>query len=256
MEIIQERLEREENVELIQTAPNVTYEVIAQTPNGRQVLRVDNPAKLPDDDLIHEWREPIIRAAIIIPTESIGVIMTLCRERRGVLEKTESISKTRVILTYKLPFAEMVFDFYDKLKSVTRGYGTIDYRFIGYEPAELCRLRILVAGDEVDALSIILHRENAELRGRRVLRVLRKAIPRQMFEVTLQAGIGKKIIAREDISAISKNVTAKCYGGDISRKRKLWDKQKEGKKRMKSVGNVEIPQEAFMAVLKSNDDVE
>jgi GTP-binding protein LepA len=256
MEIIQERLEREEGVELIQTAPNVTYEIVAQTPSGRQVLRIDNPAKLPDDELVHEWREPMVRAQIIIPTDGLGPIMTLCRERRGTLEKTESISKTRVMLHYKLPFSEIVFDFYDKLKSITRGFGTLDYRFVGYEPAELCRIRILVAGDEVDALSVIIHRENAERRGRRILRVLRKEIGRQMFEVSLQAAIGRKIIAREDISALAKNVTAKCYGGDISRKRKLWEKQKEGKKRMKSVGSVDIPQEAFMAVLKSNEDVD
>ena len=256
MEIIQERLEREENVELIQTAPNVTYEIEAQTPSGKQVLRIDNPAKLPDDGLIHEWREPVVRAQLIIPTECIGVIMQLCQERRGTYEKTEYISKTRVILTYRLPFAEVVYDFYDKMKSMTRGYGTFDYRFIGFEPSNLVRLRIMVAGSEVDALSVIVHRETAELRGRRILRVLRKEIPKQMFEVALQAAIGKKVIAREDIGALAKNVTAKCYGGDISRKRKLWEKQKEGKKRMKSVGNVDIPQEAFMAVLKSNEDVD
>jgi GTP-binding protein LepA len=256
MEIIQERLEREEGVELIQTAPNVTYEIIAQTPNGRQTMRVDNPARLPDDALIVEWREPMVKAQIIVPNESIGVIMNLCRDRRGVFEKTESISKTRVILHYKLPFSEIVYDFYDKLKSVTRGYGTFDYRMIGYEEADLVRLRILVAGQEVDALSVIVHAENSEHKGRRILRALRKEIPRQMFEVSLQVAIGRKIIAREDIGALAKNVTAKCYGGDITRKRKLWEKQKEGKRRMKAVGQVDIPQEAFMAVLRSNEDVE
>ncbi|HTF55919.1 MAG TPA: translation elongation factor 4 [Planctomycetota bacterium] len=254
MEIIQERLEREEKVDLIQTAPSVTYEILAQTEHGKAVLRIDNPAKLPDDPLIEEWREPVVRASIIVPTESIGAIMSLCEARRGTYEKTEYISPLRVILTYKLPFAEIVYDFYDKLKSMTRGYGTLDYRFLGYEIADLTRLRILVGGQEVDALSIIIHRENSEQKGRRILRVLRKEIPRQMFEVTLQAAIGKKVIAREDISALKKDVTAKCYGGDISRKRKLWEKQKEGKKRMKSIGRVEIPQAAFMAVLKGSDE--
>jgi GTP-binding protein LepA len=254
MEIIQERLEREEKVDLIQTAPSVTYEIEAQTEHGRAILRIDNPAKLPDDPLILEWREPVVRASIIVPAESIGAIMSLCEGRRGTYEKTEYISPIRVILTYKLPFAEIVYDFYDKLKSMTRGYGTLDYRFLGYEPADLTRLRILVGGQEVDALSIIIHRENSEQKGRRILRVLRKEIPRQMFEVSLQAAIGKKVIAREDISALKKDVTAKCYGGDISRKRKLWEKQKEGKKRMKSIGRVEIPQAAFMAVLKGSDE--
>ncbi|MBI4565047.1 MAG: elongation factor 4 [Planctomycetes bacterium] len=254
MEIIQERLEREEGVELIQTAPSVTYEIVARTEHGRAVLRVDNPAKLPDDSLLEEWREPVVRASLIVPTESIGAIMSLCEGRRGTYEKTEYISPTRVILTYKLPFAEIVYDFYDRLKSLTRGYGTLDYRFIGYETSDLTRLRILVGGQEVDALSVIFHRETAEQKGRRILRVLRKEIPRQMFEVALQAAIGKKVIAREDISALAKNVTAKCYGGDISRKRKLWEKQKEGKKRMKAVGRVEIPQEAFMAVLRGAEE--
>ena len=254
MEIIQERLEREEKVDLIQTAPSVTYEILAQTEHGRAVLRIDNPAKLPDDPLIEEWREPVVRASIIVPAESIGTIMSLCESRRGTYEKTEYISPIRVILTYKLPFAEIVYDFYDKLKSMTRGYGTLDYRFLGYENADLTRLRILVGGQEVDALSIIIHRENSEQKGRRILRVLRKEIPRQMFDVSLQAAIGKKVIAREDISALKKDVTAKCYGGDISRKRKLWEKQKEGKKRMKSIGRVEIPQSAFMAVLKGSDE--
>jgi GTP-binding protein LepA len=254
MEIVQERLEREEGVELIQTAPNVTYEIVAQTHHGRQVMRIDNPAKLPDDNLVVEWREPMVRASIIVPSDCIGAIMSLCEGRRAKYEKTEYISKTRVILTYKVPFAEIVYDFYDKLKSFTRGYGTLDYRFLGYEEANLVRLRILVGGMEVDALSVIIHRETSEQKGRRILRVLRKEIPKQMFEVALQASIGAKIIAREDISALKKNVTAKCYGGDISRKRKLWEKQKEGKKRMKAVGRVDIPQEAFMAVLRSEDE--
>jgi GTP-binding protein LepA len=254
MEIVQERLEREEHVDLIQTAPNVTYEIVAQTHEGPKVMRIDNPAKLPDEAMIKEWREPMVRATIIIPADSIGTIMKLCQDRRGEYLKTEYISKTRVIIHYKLPFAEIVYDFYDKLKSMTRGYGTLDYHFIGYVPGDLCRLRILVAGNEVDALSIIIHRETAEQKGRKVLKVLRKEIPKHLFEIALQAAIGGKIIAREDIGSVGKNVIAKCYGGDISRKRKLLEKQKEGKKRMKNVGAVEIPQDAFMAVLKAGDE--
>ena len=254
MEIVQERLEREEHVDLIQTAPNVTYEILAQTHEGPKVMRIDNPAKLPDEAMIKEWREPMVRATIIIPAESIGAIMQLCQDRRGEYLKTEYISKTRVILHYKMPFAEIVYDFYDKLKSLTRGYGTLDYHLIGYSAAELCRLRILVAGNEVDALSVIVHRATAEQKGRKVLKVLRKEIKRHLFEIALQAAIGGKIIAREDIGSVGKNVLAKCYGGYISRKRKLLEKQKEGKKRMKNVGAVEIPQEAFMAVLKAGDE--
>jgi GTP-binding protein LepA len=254
MEIVQERLEREEGVDLIQTAPNVTYEILAQTHEGPRVMRIDNPAKLPDDAMIKEWREPMVRATLIVPAESIGAIMQLCQDRRGEYLKTEYISKTRVILYYKMPFAEIVYDFYDKLKSMTRGYGTLDYNLLGYQPAELCRLRILVAGNEVDALSVIVHRATAEQKGRKVLRVLRKEIPRHLFEIALQAAIGGKIIAREDIGAVGKNVLAKCYGGDITRKRKLLEKQKEGKRRMKNVGAVEIPQSAFMAVLRAGDE--
>jgi GTP-binding protein LepA len=256
MDIVQERLEREENVDLIQTAPNVTYEIIAQTHEGPRVMRIDNPAKLPEDGLIKEWREPMVHATLIIPTESIGAILQLCQDRRGEYLKTEYISKTRVILTYKMPFAEIVYDFYDKLKSLTRGYGTLDYRLTGYSPANLCRLRILVAGNEVDALSVIVHRETAEQKGRKILKVLRKEIPRQLFEIALQAAIGGKVIAREDIGSVGKNVLAKCYGGDITRKRKLLEKQKEGKRRMKNIGNVEIPQNAFMAVLRTGEEAE
>ncbi|MBI2900102.1 MAG: elongation factor 4 [Planctomycetes bacterium] len=256
MEIIQERLEREEGVSLIQTAPNVTYEVLADRGQGTQQFRIDNPAKLPDDQFIREWREPIVRAKIITPAEHIGVVMALCEDRRGTYLKTTYLSPIRVILEYRLPFAEIVYDFYDKLKSGTRGYGTLDYVVEKYQEADLCHLRILVGGQEVDALSTIVARQNAERKGRSILRVLRKEIPRQMFEVTLQAAIGKKIIAREDISPLKKDVTAKCYGGDISRKRKLWEKQKEGKKRMKAIGRVEIPQEAFMAVLRAGEEGE
>ena len=254
MEIVQERLEREEKVTLIQTAPNVTYEILAQSPEGPKVMRIDNPAKLPDEGLIREWREPMVRATLIVPSDCIGSIMQLCEERRGEYLRTEYISSTRVILSYKLPFAEIVYDFYDRLKSLTRGYGTFDYSITGYVPAKLCRLKILVGGQEVDALSIIVHRDTAERKGRKVLKVLRKEIPRHLFEVALQAAIGGKIIAREDIGAVHKNVLAKCYGGDITRKRKLLEKQKEGKRRMKSIGKVEIPQEAFMAILRSSDE--
>ncbi len=254
MDIIQERLEREGDVSLIQTAPNVTYEVLVDKGQGSQLLRIDNPAKLPDDGFIREWREPLVKAKIITPVEHIGLVMALCEERRGTYLKTTYLSPTRVILEYRLPFAEIVYDFYDKLKSGTRGYGTLDYNVEKYQPAELCRLRILVGGQEVDALSTIVAREFAERKGRAVLRVLRKEIPRHLFEVALQAAIGKKVIAREDIAPLAKNVTAKCYGGDITRKRKLWEKQKEGKKRMKAIGRVEIPQEAFMAVLRAGEE--
>ncbi len=256
MEIAQERLEREESVDLIQTAPNVTYEVVYQSKGGLQTIHVDNPAKLPDEGLIREWREPMVRATILIPAEFIGPIMALCEERRGEYVKTEYISRTRVAITYVLPFAEIIYDFYDRLKSLTRGYGTLDYTMTGYVPADLCRLRILVSGQEVDALSAIVHRATAPQKGRKVLKVLRKEIPRHMFDIPLQAAIGGKIIAREDIGAVRKNVLAKCYGGDVTRKRKLLEKQKEGKKRMKNVGRVEIPQEAFMAVLRTSGEGE
>lgn len=254
MEIVQERLEREEKVELIQTAPNVTYEVVAQTREGPKVLRVDNPARLPDEGTIREWREPVVRATLILPADAIGPVMRLCEERRGEYLRTDYISSTRVLLTYRLPFAEIIYDFYDRLKSLTHGYGTLDYTLTGFVPADLCRLRILVGGQEVDALSSIVHRSTAEQKGRRILKVLRREIPRHLFEIPLQAAIGGKIIAREDIGAVRKNVLAKCYGGDITRKRKLLEKQKEGKKRMKAVGRVEIPQEAFLAVLRSAEE--
>jgi GTP-binding protein LepA len=234
----------------------VTYEIIANTHEGLKRLRIDNPAKLPDEATIREWREPMVRATIIIPAEFIGPIMQMCQDRRGDYIKTDYISKTRVVIHYKMPFAEIVYDFYDKLKSITRGYGTLDYHMTDYEPADLCRLRILVAGDEVDALSVILHKDTAERKGRAILKTLKKEIHRQLFEIALQAAIGAKIIAREDIGSVGKNVIAKCYGGDISRKRKLLEKQKEGKKRMKNVGNVEIPQSAFMAVLKAGDEAD
>ncbi|MBI2923673.1 MAG: elongation factor 4 [Planctomycetes bacterium] len=250
MEIVQQRLERDMDVDVIQTAPNVTYEVVRRARGSQpEVLRVDNPAKLPDDGEIEEFREPICRLKLITPTDSIGDVMKLCLDRRGQFVSQEYISPIRVILTYDIPFAEIIFDFYDKMKSITRGYGTMDYQVLGYQPDNLVRLRILVAGEEVDALSIVCHRDQGEYKGRRMIQILRKEIPRHLFEVALQAAIGGRVIARETIKAVGKNVTAKCYGGDISRKRKLLEKQKEGKKKMKNVGSVEIPQKAFLSVL-------
>ncbi|MFV1958727.1 MAG: translation elongation factor 4 [Planctomycetota bacterium] len=251
MEIVQERLERESDVDLVQTAPNVTYEVLTE---AGEVLRIEKPSDVPDANLIDEFREPIARCSMIIPTDNIGAIMKICTDRRGVYVETQYLSPTRVMLVFDIPLQEIVFDFYDHLKSVTRGYGTLDYEVTGFSKSELVRLRILVNAKEVDALSLICHRSVAEGRGRRVLRRLRKKIPRHLFAVPLQAAIGGKIVARETIAALRKDVTAKCYGGDITRKRKLLEKQKKGKKRMKQVGSVEIPQEAFLSVLGSDDD--
>jgi len=246
MEIVQERLERESNVSVVQTAPNVTYEVV--TTRG-DVIRIDNPARLPEEHLIAEFREPIVRASLVVPTESIGAIMKLNEDKRSTYLKTEYLGPQRVILSYEVPLAEIIYDYYDALKSMTRGYGTLDYEVIGERPAKLARLKILVNGVEVDALSTIVHAEKAEFIGRNLIRRLKKEIPRHLFEIPLQAAIGGRVIARENIAPVRKNVTSKCYGGDITRKRKLLEKQKEGKKRMKAVGSVEIPQTAFMAVL-------
>jgi GTP-binding protein LepA len=256
MDILQEKLRRDQSVEVIKTAPNVTYELLARRGGKEEVLHVDNPARIPDEADIVEWREPYVRLDLILPADCIGATLKLCEDRRGLYVKTEYISPTRVMIAYDLPFPEMILDFYDRFKSVTRGYGSMDYHLIGYFPGELCRLRILVAEQEVDALSTIVHRDNAYRIGRRILQVLRKEIPRQMFQVALQAAIGAKIIAREDIKPFKKHVTGKCYGGDITRKRKLWEKQKEGKKKMKAIGRVEVPQEAFMAVLKASQESE
>ena len=250
MEIIQERLERESKIEVVQTAPSVTYEI--ETRDGT-IKKIDNPGQLPDPSNIKEIREPIVKASIITPADYIGGVMTLCEERRGAYQKTEYISPQRVILEYEFPLAEIIYDFFDKLKSLTRGYGTMNYTLKGFRADDLCKVDILVAGKRVEPLSFIVHRSNSEQRGRRVLARLRKEIPRQLFEVALQAAIGGKIIARENIKSVGKNVTAKCYGGDITRKRKLLEKQKEGKKRMKNIGNIEVPQEAFMAVLETGD---
>jgi GTP-binding protein LepA len=251
MEIVQQRLERESNLSLVQTAPTVTYEVLNR---DGETLHISNPTRIPDAGAIEEFREPIARLNFIIPSDSIGAIMQLCEDRRGVYLKTEYLSPSRAILTYELPLAEMIYDLYDKLKSATRGYGTMDYEVIGYRAGDLCRLDILVAGQRVDALSSIVHRMHADRRGRKLVKKLKGEIERHQFEVAIQAAIGSRVIARESISALRKNVTAKCYGGDITRKRKLLEKQKEGKKRMKQVGNVEISQEAFLSVLDDSED--
>ena len=251
MEIVQQRLERESNLSLVQTAPTVTYEILGR---DGEVSHISNPTRIPDAGAIEEFREPLARLNFIIPSDSIGAIMQLCEDRRGVYQKTEYLSPTRAILTYELPLAEMIYDLYDKLKSATRGYGTMDYEVIGYRAGDLCRLDILVAGQRVDALSSIVHRAHADRRGRKLVKKLKGEIERHQFEVAIQAAIGSRVIARESISALRKNVTAKCYGGDISRKRKLLEKQKEGKKRMKQVGNVEISQDAFLSVLDDSED--
>lgn len=251
MEIIQERLEREYEQELITTVPNVEYRVVKL--DGDVVL-VDNPAQMPLAGDIERVEEPYIKAQIITPTEYIGNIMKLCTDRRGVYRNTTYIDPTRADLRYELPLSEIIFDFYDKLKSTSRGYASLDYDFLEYRESDLVKLDILLNNESVDALSTIVHREKSYEWGKKLCAKLRKLIPRQMFEVVIQAAIGSKIIARDQISAIRKNVIAKCYGGDISRKRKLLEKQKEGKKRMKQVGRVEIPQEAFLAVLAMEED--
>jgi GTP-binding protein LepA len=250
MEIIQERLEREFSIEVVQTAPTVTYE-IAMTDGTAK--RIDSPSELPNPTHILEIREPYIVMNLILPADSVGAIMKLCEDRRGIYKKTEYIGATRVILVYEIPLAEVIYDFYDRLKSATRGYGTMDYDFIGFRAGNLVKMDILVNGDRVDALSVIVHKDHAEQRGRRLLVRLKEEIARHLFEIPLQAAIGGKVIARETIKSVGKNVTAKCYGGDVTRKRKLLEKQKEGKKRMKRVGSVDIPQEAFMAILESGE---
>jgi GTP-binding protein LepA len=248
-EIIQQRLERDCELDLVQTAPNVTYEILSRK---GETLSIDNPQDVPDAGQIEEFREPIARISFLLPSENIGDIMGLCADRRGIYLRTEYLSPTRAILVYELPLAEVIYDMYDKLKSVTHGYGTMDYDIIGFQPADLVRLDILVHGKRVDALSTIVHRAMADRRGRKLVKKLRGEIDRHLFEIAIQAAIGSRIIARESIAPMRKNVTAKCYGGDITRKRKLWAKQAAGKKRMKQVGQVEIPQEAFLAVLESD----
>ena len=250
MEIIQQRLEQESDLDLVQTAPNVTYEI--DTVAG-ETIQIHTPQDVPDAGQIEEFRQPIVRVSLLLPTEYIGPAMKLCEDRRGKYIRTEYLSPTRAILIYDIALAEVIYDMHDRLKSATKGFGTMDYEVLGYFPANLVRLDILVGGNRVDALSIICDQRDADPRGRAVVKKLRKEIDRHMFEVALQAAIGTRIIARETISALRKNVTAKCYGGDISRKRKLWAKQKEGKKRMKSIGSVDIPQKAFLAVLDTGE---
>ncbi|MEZ6127295.1 MAG: translation elongation factor 4 [Planctomycetaceae bacterium] len=251
MEIVQQRLEREQDMDLIQTAPNVTYEILNKK-GETQVI--DNPQDVPDPSTIEEFREPIARVTFIVPSENVGTIMQLSQDRRGVYRNTEFLGPQRAQVIYELPLSEIVYDMYDKLKSVTRGYGTMDYEIIGYQAADLVKMDILVKGERVDALSSIVHRSTSDRRGRALVKRLKTEINKHQFEIAIQAAIGAKIIARETISAFRKNVTAKCYGGDITRKRKLLEKQKEGKKRMKQFGAVEIPQKAFLSVLEANRD--
>jgi GTP-binding protein LepA len=247
MEIVQERLEREYNMDLVTTAPGVLYRV---TTTDGEVLEIDSPAKLPDAGRIARLEEPIITAMILTPSEFVGPILQLCQDKRGIQKKLEYLKSDRVLITYELPFNEVVMDFYDRLKTMSRGYASLDYHVTGFWESPLVKMDILVNAEPVDALSIIVHRDAAYDRGRALASKMRELIPRQMFEIAIQASIGNRVIARETVKALRKNVLAKCYGGDITRKRKLLEKQKEGKKRMKRVGRVEIPQEAFLAVLK------
>jgi GTP-binding protein LepA len=246
LDIVQERLEREYGMHLITTAPTVVYQVALR---DGSIIQIENPSKLPDPSKIAEIREPIILAKILLPQEYVGPVLTLCNQKRGAQRNMQYVGR-QVILTYELPLNEVVMDFFDKLKSVSRGYASLDYDFVEYRAGDLVRLDILINGDRVDALSLIIHRENAQHRGRDLAVRMRELIPRQMFDVAVQAAIGSHVIARETVKAMRKNVLAKCYGGDITRKKKLLEKQKEGKKRMKQVGNVEIPQEAFLAILQ------
>ncbi len=253
MEIVQERLEREFGINLITTAPSVRYRI---TTTGAEQIEVDNPTKFPAPSMIAAIDEPVIRAMIITSEDSVGGILQLCEDKRGTQKNFEYLSPTRVMLTYDMPLNEIVLDFYDRLKSVSRGYASLDYQLSGYQEADLVKLDVLVGGEPVDALSLVCHRDQSYERGRELVSRLRKLIPRQMFEVPIQAAIGSRVIARETVAAMRKNVLAKCYGGDISRKRKFLEKQKEGKRRMKRVGRVDIPQEAFLAVLKVSGDIE
>jgi GTP-binding protein LepA len=250
MDIIQERLEREYDLDLITTAPTVVYEI---TTRDGKTLHIDNPSHLPPLNAIETMSEPIVEANILVPQEYVGNVITLCIEKRGVQIKMQYLG-SQVALTYEMPMAEVVLDFFDKLKSTSRGYASLDYHFIRFQPADLVKLDILLNSEKVDALSMIIHRQNSDYRGREIARVMKDLIPRQMFDVAIQSAIGANIIARTTVKALRKNVIAKCYGGDVSRKRKLLDKQKKGKKRMKQVGRVEVPQEAFLAILKVDKD--
>ncbi|MCU5683130.1 elongation factor 4 [Bacillus wiedmannii] len=251
MEIIQERIEREFKIDLITTAPSVIYKVYLT--NGEDVI-VDNPSNMPDPQSIDRVEEPFVKASIMVPNDYVGAVMEICQGKRGTFIDMQYLDETRVTLTYEIPLSEIVYDFFDQLKSYTKGYASFDYELIGYKPSKLVKMDILLNNEQVDALSFIVHRDSAYDRGKVIVEKLKELIPRQQFEVPIQATIGNKVVARSTIKAMRKNVLAKCYGGDISRKRKLLDKQKEGKKRMKSVGSVEVPQEAFMAVLKMDDN--
>jgi GTP-binding protein LepA len=251
LEIIQERLEREYNLDLVTTAPSVIYKVHQ---NDGQVIEITNPTNMPDPSLINYMEEPFVSAEIMVTTEFVGQIMTLCQERRGIYLGMEYIEEKRALLKYELPLNEIIYDFFDALKSRSKGYASFDYELKGYVQSELVKLDILINREEVDALSFIVHADSAYERGRRMCEKLKDEIPRHLFEVPIQAAIGSKIIARETVKAVRKDVLAKCYGGDISRKKKLLEKQKEGKKRMRQIGSVEIPQKAFMSVLKLDDN--
>ena len=246
MEIVQERLEREYGLDLITSAPTVIYEIVSKSGD---VVRVDNPSQLPDPSTIDQMREPVVQANILVPSEHVGSVISLCVERRGVQKDMQFVGQ-QVSLTYDLPMSEVVLDFFDRLKSVSRGFASLDYSFDRFETADLVKLDVLINGDRVDALAIIVHRDDARTKGHSLTKKMKELIPRQLFDVAIQAAIGGQIIARQTVKALRKNVTAKCYGGDITRKKKLLEKQKAGKKRMKQLGSVEIPQEAFLAVLK------
>ena len=251
MDVVQERLEREYNLDLIATAPSVIYHVYL---SSGEMLQIDNPAKMPDASRIDHIEEPYVKASLMVPNEFIGAVMQLCQDKRGIYKSMDVIDGGRNQIVYEIPLSEIIYDFFDKLKSCTKGYASLDYEIIGYREEDLVRMDILLNGEPVDALSVIVHREDAYHRGSGITIKLKDLIPKQQFEIPVQAAIGGKIIARTNIKSLRKNVLAKCYGGDISRKKKLLEKQKEGKKRMKAVGSVVIPQEAFMAVLSMDDD--
>ena len=250
MDVIQERLEREYGLKLIMTAPSVIYKVYK---TDGTLINVDNPAKLPPQTEIEHMEEPYVKATVIVPNDYVGPVMEISQNKRGIYKSMDYLDQNRVMLIYEIPLNEIIFDYFDKLKSSTRGYASLDYELAGYRPSKLVKVDIMLNGEIVDALSSIVHADNAASRGRQLARKLKDIIPRQQFEIPVQAAIGSKIIARENVRAMRKDVLAKCYGGDITRKRKLLEKQKEGKKRMKAVGSVEVPQEAFMAILKVDE---